>query len=212
MLVVFFRALILFSVVFLVIRLMGKRELSRVQPFELAIIVMISDLASGPMSSRDMQIFSGIIPIIAMLIIYVILTIIIKSHNKAQSVLCGNPALIVFKGKVMEEEIRNQNLTIEELMSQLRAAGIYKIQDAAYAVLETNGNLNAVKASEVVGQMPLNIISDGQYLESNMKILKMSREEVLKLLDISSVKLKDVLVGTINERGVFEYQLKEVTK
>ena len=68
MLVVFFRGLILFIVVFLVIRLMGKRELSKVQPFELAIIVMISDLASGPMQSRDTQIFAGVIPIIALLI------------------------------------------------------------------------------------------------------------------------------------------------
>ena len=161
MLVVFFRALILFCVIFLVIRLMGKRELSKVQPFELAIIVMISDLASSPMQSKDIQIFAGIIPILVLLIIYGIFTLLIKSSNKAENVICGSPALIIFKGKIIEEELKKQSLTIEEIMTELRASGIYKIQDTAYAILETNGDLNAVKISDAVGQMPLNVISFG---------------------------------------------------
>ena len=209
MLVVFFRALILFLVVFIVIRLMGKRELSKVQPFELAIIVMISDLASGPMSSRDMSTFSGIIPIIALLIIYIVVTLILQSSVKTEQVLCGKPSLVIFKGKLIEEEVKRQQLTIEDIMEQLREKDIFKIQDTAYALLETSGKLNAVKKTDVCGQMPLNVVSEGEYLENNMKILGMTKEDVDKLINISNIKLQDILVGTIDENGIFIYQLKE---
>lgn len=208
MLVVFFRALILFAVVFVVIRLMGKKELSKVQPFELAIIVMISDLASSPMQSRDIQIFSGIIPIIVLLIVYGIFTLLIKSSNKIEEAICGSPSIVIFKGKIIEDELKKQQLTIEELMSQLRAAGIYKVQDTAYALLETNGTLNAVGISEAVGQMPLNVISDGQYLDNNLKILELTHEDVDKKMKKAKIDIKDILVGTIDEQGQFIYQKK----
>lgn len=208
MLVVFFRALILFAFVFIVIRLMGKRELSKVQPFELAIIVMISDLASAPMQSRDLQIFSGIVPIIVLLIVYGMFTMLIKSNNKIEEAICGSPSIVIFKGKIVEEELRKQQLTIEELMSQLRAAGIYKVQDTAYALLETNGTLNAVQKSDAIGQMPLNIISDGQYLDNNLKILNLTHEDVQWQMEKQKVDIKEILVGTIDEQGKFIYQKK----
>lgn len=212
MLVVLFRAIILFVIIFVVIRLMGKRELSRVQPFELAIIVMISDLASGPMSSRDMSIFSGIIPIFSLLIIYMIFTIIIQSGNKAEKAMCGSPTLIIFKGQLLEKEIKKQQLTIEEIMSQIRALDIFKIQDTAYALLETNGKINAMKSSDTYGQMPLNVISDGEYLENNLQLLKMSKKDIEKLLTNENIELENVIIGTIDELGKFIYQLKEVEK
>lgn len=209
MLVVFFRALILFAVVFVVIRLMGKRELSKVQPFELAIIVMISDLASGPMQSRDTQIFAGIIPIIVLLIVYEIFTLLIKSSNKVENTLCGSPTLIIFNGRILENELKKEKMTIEELMSMLREKDIYKVQDTAYALLETSGTLNAVKKSDTVGQLALNVISNGEFLENNLDILNMTKEEIAKILDKKKIDLKDVLIGTIDEMGKFIYQLKE---
>ena len=212
MLVVFFRALILFAVVFIVIRLMGKRELSKVQPFELAIIVMISDLASAPMQSRDTQIFSGIIPIIALLIVYGIFTLLIQSSNKVENAICGSPSLVVFKGRIVEDELRKQQLTIEELMAQLREKDIYKVQDVAYALLETNGTLNAMKISDTVGQLPLNVISDGQYLDNNLKILELTHQDIEKKMKKYNINVKDVLVGTIDEQGKFVFQTKENNK
>ena len=98
MLVVFFRALILYAIVFLVIRLMGKRELSKVQPFELAIIILISDLASAPMSSRAISLLDGVVPIITLLVAYILFTIVIQSSNKVQDVVCGTISVIVKDG------------------------------------------------------------------------------------------------------------------
>lgn len=212
MLVVFLRAVILFVILFIVIRLMGKRELSKIQPFELAIIVMISDLAAGPMSSRDMPIFAGIIPMISLLIMYIVFTLIIRSSNKAEKAICGSPTLIVFKGKIVEEELKKQNMTVEELMTQLRKVNIYKVQDVAYALLETSGDINAVSITENCGQMPLNIISNGQYLENNMQILGITKEEADKIINKKKLELENILVGTIDEKGKFVYQEKEEKK
>lgn len=209
MLVVFIRAVILFAVVFIAIRLMGKRELSKVQPFELAIIIMMSDIASGPMSSRQIPLFSGVIPILTLLVLYIIFTLIIQSGKKIETAVCGSPSLIIFKGKILEEEMKKQQLTIEELMSQLREKDIYQVSDTAYAILETSGSLNAIKISEAASQMPLNIISQGEYLENNLQILKITKEEAEKIIQEQNLNIKDILIGTINEVGKFTYQLKE---
>lgn len=206
MLVVFFRALILFAVVFVCIRLMGKRELSKIQPFELAIIVMISDLASGPMSSRDMSTFSGIIPIVTLLIVYIIVTCIIKISNKTERALCGAPTLIIHNGKLLEKNIEKENLTTEEIMSQLREQGIFKIQDAAFAILETSGKLNAQSLDSFQGSIPLNVIAEGEYLDENINLLGITKKDVEKFLQLEKLELNDVLLATVDENGKFIYQ------
>ena len=129
MLIVFFRALILYAVVFLVIRLMGKRELSKVQPFELAIIILIADLASAPMSSRGLSIFDGIVPIITLLVAYIIFTLLIQSSNKVQDVVCGTISVIIRDGKVIESELSKLQYTMADIMTQLRNKDVFKVQD-----------------------------------------------------------------------------------
>lgn len=209
MLIVFFRALILYAIVFLVIRLMGKRELSKVQPFELAIIILIADLASAPMSSRAISIFDGIIPIITLLIAYIIFTIIIQTSNKAQDVVCGTISPIIKDGKILEDEFKRLQYTIPDLMSQLRECNVFQIQDVKYAIVETNGNLSVIKYSDNINQLPLNIIEDGKISEINTKILNIEKSEVEKIIQKENLKIEDILVGTLDSNSKFKYQLKE---
>jgi len=212
MLVIFLRSLILYVVTFLVIRLMGKRELSKVQPFELAIIILIADLASGPMASPGISIFDGIIPMVALLICYIIFTFLIQASNKVQEVVCGKIVVIIENGKILEAELKKQQYTIADLMSQLRQKDIFKIQDVKYAIIETNGDLNIVKIDENTDKIPLNIIEDGKVSDNNLEILSYDIEKVNELLKKEKIKLEDVLVGTIDENSKFLYQLKEVEK
>lgn len=209
MLIVFLRALILYAIVFLVIRLMGKRELSKVQPFELAIIILIADLASAPMSSRAISIFDGIIPIVTLLIAYIIFTLIIQSSNKAQDVVCGTISPIIKDGKILEEEFKRLQYTIPDLMSQLRECNVFKIQDVKYAIVETNGNLSVVKNSDDIKQLPLNIIEDGKISDINIKILNITEEKVNRIIKKNNLKLEDILVGTLDDESKFIYQLKQ---
>ena len=209
MLVVFTRAVILFMVVFLVIRLMGKRELSQIQPFEFVIIILIADLASGPMSDRNMTTFYGIVPILALLVMYMVLSFLLKTNKKVQTMVSGSPVLLIKDGKIIEKEMKKQEYMIEDIMSQIRSRGVFKIQDVAYAILETNGNLSVIPKSESEGKLPLNVINDGTRLESNLEMLELSNENLDELLVKHNIKEEDVLIATIDKHDNFIYQLKE---
>ena len=218
MLIVFCRALILYAVVFVVIRLMGKKELSKVQPFELAIIILISDLASAPMSSRNVSIFDGIVPIITLLvesltISYIIFTLLVHSSNKVEDIMCGKIVPIIRDGKIIEENFDKNKYTIEDIMTQLREHDVFKIQDVKFAIIENNGNLSVLKNEDGFNTVPLNIIEDGGYASENIEMLKMNESDVDKILKKEKIKLEDVLIGTIDENSNFIYQLKnEVNK
>lgn len=209
MLIVFFRALILYAIVFLVIRLMGKRELSKVQPFELAIIILISDLASAPMSSRGISLFDGVVPIVTLLVAYIIFTLLIQSSNKVQDVVCGKIAVIVKDGKIIEEEFSKLQYTIPDLMSQLREKDVFKIQDVKCAMIENNGNISVIKNSDNMNSIPLNIIEDGKISDANIEILNMTNADVEKILSKNNLNMQDILVATMDENSRFIYQLKE---
>lgn len=209
MLIVFFRALILYCVVFLVIRLMGKKELSKVQPFELAIIIVISDLASAPMSSRGLSLLDGIVPIITLLLAYLIFLLLNHSSNKVQDIVCGKPVLIIRDGKIIEKEFNSQKYTVSDIMSQLHEKDIFSISDVKYAIIETNGNLSVITKDKNIETIPVNIIEDGKLSESNMELIGMSKGEVERLVKAKKVKIEDILVGQMDSNYKFTYQLKE---
>lgn len=208
MLIVFFRALILYCVVFLVIRLMGKKELSKVQPFELAIIIVISDLASAPMSSRGISLLDGIIPIITLLLAYLVFLLINHSSNKVQDIVCGKPILIIKDGKIVEKEFDSQKYTVSDLMSQLHEKQVFSITDVKYGLIETNGNLSVITYDQNVESLPLNIIEDGKLAENNIEMIGLSKGDVERLLKAKKIKLEDVLVGQMDKNFKFTYQLK----
>ena len=209
MLIVFFRALVLYCVVFLVIRLMGKKELSKAQPFELAIIIVISDLASAPMSSRGLSLLDGIIPIITLLLAYLIFLLLNHSSNKVQDIVCGKPVLIIKDGKVIEKEFDSQKYTVSDLMSQLHEKDIFLISDVKYGILETNGNLSVVKNDPNINSLPVNVIEDGKLAEANMELIGISKGDVERLVKAKKVKVEDILVGQMDSSYKFTYQLKE---
>lgn len=208
MLIVFFRALILYCIVFLVIRLMGKKELSKVQPFELAIIIVISDLASAPMSSRGLSLFDGIIPIITLLLAYMIFLLLNHSSNKVQDLVCGKPIVIIKDGKIVEKEFNSQKYTVSDIMSQLHEKDVFSISDVKYAIIETNGNLSVITNNENIDSLPVNVIEDGKLAENNMELIGIKKGDVERLLKTKNIKLGDVLYGQMDSNYKFTYQLK----
>lgn len=110
MLITFFRSIVLYIIVLIVMRLMGKREISQMQPFELAISIMIADLASIPMTEVGIPIFNGIIPILGLLVMHLIISIInIKSLNLRQ-IICGKPSILVCRGKIDEKVLKKRKI------------------------------------------------------------------------------------------------------
>ena len=125
MLITFFRSIVLYIVVLIVMRLMGKREIGQLQPFELAISIMIADLAATPMAEEGVPITNGIMPILGLLVMHLIISMINIKSNKAREIICGKPSLLIFRGKIDEKTLKKERFTINELEERLRDNNIF---------------------------------------------------------------------------------------
>jgi uncharacterized membrane protein YcaP (DUF421 family) len=138
------RALILFSIVLVAVRLMGKREVGQLQPYEFVIAIMIANLASVPMAELGIPIINGIVPILTVLFAHVLLTFLSLKSRRAQRIICGMPSIIVTKGYVLEDAMRSAGYSFADLMEQLRISGIFSLADVEYAILETSGQVSVI--------------------------------------------------------------------
>lgn len=148
MLIVFARTIILYLIVIIVVRMMGKRQVGELQPFEFAITIMISALAAIPMEDIGIPLLFGLIPIFLLLSFQVIISIIAMKSTKARSFICGRPRILIENGKLVERELRNSIININDLLEQLRLKGYPSIADVEYAIMETNGKLSVIPKSQ----------------------------------------------------------------
>ena len=148
MLVIFIRTIVLYTLVLLVMRFMGKREIGQLQPFELVISIMIADLASIPMSDIGVPIFNGIIPILGLLIMHILISYSNLKSIKFRGIICGRPAILIYRGRIDEAIMKRERYTINELQERLRGKDVFNIGDVEYAILETSGEINVILKPE----------------------------------------------------------------
>ena len=135
MLVIFVRAIFLYILVLIVMRFMGKREISQLQPFELVISIMIADLSTTPMSDTGIPILYGIIPILGLLMMHILIAIFNLKSIRFREIMCGKPRILMFRGKIDEEALIKENFTINELEERLRINNVFNLEDVDYAIL-----------------------------------------------------------------------------
>ena len=135
MLVILIRTIVLYTLVLLVMRAMGKREIGQLQPFELVISIMIADLASIPMSDIGVPIFNGIIPIAGLLIMHLMISFANLKSIKFREAVCGKPSILIFRGKIDEDVLIRERYTINEMQERLRGKDVFNISDVEYAIL-----------------------------------------------------------------------------
>lgn len=223
MLVIFFRTIILYFAVVMALRLMGKRQVGQLQPSELVIAIMISEVASIPMQNIGVPLFSGIIPVLTLIIAEVILSFIGLKNQKIRRILTGRPSILIQKGKVKEKELRKTRFSVEDLLEELRINNYPDITEVEYAILETNGRLSIVPKTEArpvtVKDMNINapptqltyiVIADGVV---DTKMLKRANKDInwlKKQLSYQNVQNhKDVLLAVIDSNGGLFVQKKE---
>lgn len=223
MLVVFIRTIILYSVVIIAMRIMGKRQIGELQPFELAVAIMISDLASVPMQNTGIPLLHGIIPIFTMLSIQIIISFISLKSTKARNVICGKPSVLISAGKINESVFQNELYTLNDLLEQLRSKDIYNIADVEYAILESNGQLSVVPKAYKRNVTPddlkitvkyeapaIEVIIDGHLINDNLNRVSLDKAMLeVKLNEIGIKSIKDVLFASIDSDGKLFCQAKE---
>lgn len=142
MFIIFIRTVILYILVICVMRLMGKRQVGELQPYEFVITIMISDLASLPMQDTRLPLLLGVIPILTLLLMKMILSQIQLKSQVARRVIDGEPSILIYKSKINYKALKNQQINIDELLEEIRLSGYFDLEDIQYAILETNGHIS----------------------------------------------------------------------
>lgn len=140
----FIRTVILYLLVVVGLRIMGKRQIGEMQPSELVVAIMISDLASIPMQEVGTPLFVGAIPIFTLIIMEILLSQLSLKHKKFRRLLTGKPNVVVHNGKILEEEMKKVRFNMDDLNEQLRIQGYTGVEDINFAILETNGQLSII--------------------------------------------------------------------
>lgn len=222
MLITFFRSIVLYIIVLIVMRLMGKREIGQLQPFELAISIMIADLATIPMTEIGIPIFNGIIPILGLLLMHLIISIINLKSLRGREIICGKPTILIYRGKIDEKALKKERFTINELQEKLRGNNIVNLGDVEYAILETSGEVTIIQKPEKRGTIPedfnikpdyegipYDLVIDGKIMNKNLRSIGKNYSWLKKQVEKFGIKPEEALVVTIDGKGQIFCQKKE---
>ncbi len=218
----FLKTIIIYLLVLIAVRLMGKRELGQLQPFELVVIIIIADVASVPMQDVGTPLLQGIIPILALLVGEIAVSYLNIKFTFFNKLISGRSTVLIDQGRILEKSLKKQRYTIEGLMQELRIAGYPDISDIEYAILETSGQLSIIPKTEknnvTIGDLkikqdkvgyPRVIIREGTIYENNLKDLNLDRKWLDKNLEDRKTKLSDVFVLVVDESNKIYFQKKE---
>ena len=222
MLVLFIRVQIIYFVVLLFLRIMGKRQIGEMQPYELVITLIIADLACIPMAELAVPLVHGIVPIFTLLILHFFICVIARKSLKARYILTGRPAIIVSPKGINYQELKKLNMTIDDLIEALRSCEVFTLDDVAYAIMETNGKICVIKKASVdnvsredmnievePAGLPVNIIMDGKVMEENVTLTGIDEQFINQCLQKAQInKIKEVLLFTLDNNGNVFLQAK----
>ena len=210
MLVIFIRTLLTYIILLTLMRLMGKRQIGEMQPFEFVITLLIAELACLPLADVSIPLIYGIIAVLAVFVIHQIISIIEQFGQPIKKLFSGKPSLVVNKNGIDIEEIKRNNLDVEDLISAMRACGYYSFDSLSYAIFEANGNLSVLGNENASQELPILLVNCGKLIKNNYTLAKLDEsfnDVIFKEQNIKSVK--DVVVMTIDGSGKVYLQEKD---
>ncbi len=211
MLIIFLRAIVVFVTLIIVMRLMGKRQIGEMQPFEFIITLLIAELACVPMTDVSIPLVYGVASIIAVFILHQILTVLEQLSDGFKSVVDGKPAIVINKNGVDIKELKKNNMDVSDLIESLRGTGNYSLDSVYYAIFESNGKLSVLKKEKVddTKELPVLLVSEGKINKKNYGLLNLDRETFKAFLAKNGAeKLSAVDIMTVSGSGKVYLQLK----
>ncbi len=220
MLISIIRTMILYVFIIVAIRLMGKRQISDMQPSELVVTLVISDIASLPMQNVSQPLLSGVVPVLVLVALEIATSVFMLKNRRFRRAVCGTPVVVIENGAILQKQMKRLRMSTEELCAQLRQQGIFSLQDVQYCIVETNGSLSVLEqpqkrvptAEQQNITIPDNgieavVISDGEILESSLKLCDTDREQINNILLRNHMPLDNVFLMTLDNKG--KYQIIE---
>ncbi|MEN6461325.1 MAG: DUF421 domain-containing protein [Syntrophomonas sp.] len=219
---VIIRTLILYTATVVLLRIMGKRQIGQLQPYELVVIIMISELAAIPMQNTGIPIINGLIPIFILVAAEITLSHLSLKSERARGIICGKPSVLIENSKIIETELKRLRYNINDLLEQLRLKNVPDIADVEFAILETSGQLSVILKSQkrpVVPQdlnispeyegLPITLVIDGQIIQENLTKMNIDADWLQNELVKSGIhNIKQILFATLDTHGKLYYQVK----
>jgi uncharacterized membrane protein YcaP (DUF421 family) len=217
------RTVILYLVIVIGIRLMGKRQIGQLEPSEFVLSLLIADLAAVPMQDFGIPIIMGVIPIVTLLCLSTILSVLTVKSIRIRALLCSRPSIVVQDGRILSREMVKNRFTVDELMEELRVVGVTDLETVKYAVLETTGRISVILRKEEQppsatdlgvsveeNGLPVIVISDGRILTENLKVRNLSDQWLGQQLSGRKIEdISQVFLMTVDEAGKVYLSLKE---
>lgn len=224
--IMLFRSIIIYLFVLVVIRLMGKRQVGEMQPFEFVITLIMADLACIPMAELAVPLVHGIVPIFTLLIVHFFICVLSRKSMKMRYLLSGRPAIIVSPKGINYMELKKLNMTLDDLIESLRGNEVFNIEDVAYAIMETNGKICVIKKATIEpptredmkieitpNALPVNIVMDGRLMSENVTLTGIDDKFISECLKRAKVnKLKEILLFTLDNNGNVFIQAKHASE
>lgn len=202
MAVTLIRTLIIFTALFIVMRLMGKRQIGEMQPYEFIITLIIADLACVPMSDVSIPLTYGIVSILELFVVHQVLSIIESKGNLFKKIISGKPSIVINKNGVNLKELKSNNMDINDLIESMRSSGYFSLDDLDYAIFESNGKLSALESqTKKISGIALLVINDGKIEKANLNKLKITAKEILDMVENKKSSVKKTEVMTIDSNG-----------
>ena len=222
MLTIILRTFIMYGAILMCVRLMGKRQISQLQTSELVVTLLISELAVMPIHQYEESVWHGIIPMAALVLCEVFVSLGMLKSGKFRQLVCGKPVIIIEHGKILQHEMRKLRLSTEDLFEQLRENGVFFLKDVAYAIVETDGALSVLKKTEVDSLTPKQagiktepealevvIVSDGKLSQHSIMLCGKDSEWVRRMIRKEKLELAEVFLMTCDKQGRYRILKKE---
>ena len=222
MLTVWIRSAVLFLAAVTVIRLMDKRQIGQLQPYELVTAILIAELAATPMGDIGIPLLYGILPMLALLMLHAVMSIVSVKSERIRKWLSGKPSVVVRNGRIDEDELQKICCDLSDLLSQLRSAGFLNPAEVGTAILETSGKISVFPKASARGVttedlgletgydgIPLTLILDGIVQKSNLKSGGVDERWLLKKLESCGIyKTQQVFFASLDTKGKLFIQEK----
>ena len=222
MFVIFLRVLIIYITVLVFLRLMGKRQIGEMQPYEVVITLIIADLATVPMSDTNIPLFNGILPLAVLVLVHYVITLLTRKNIKIRRFMSGRPVVVISPNGIEYKALKELNMNIDDLLESIRQCNYYSFDQILYAIIETNGKMSVIPTSACSpttaqdfniqnppAKLPHVIISDGKIIKEEMKQVDLDNKKLNKILNLLKIKsLKDLIILSIDSEGKTYYQKK----
>ena len=214
MVIAFFRTVLLYAVLLVCIRLMGKRQIGQMEPSEFVVAMLVADLAAIPMQDMAVPLYAGVVPMVTVLSAELILAALCLRSVRLRRLLCGKPVILIENGRILQQNLRRTRVTQDELTGHLREKDILDIRTVQYAILETNGNLSVFPyPSEMAPSakdlkvhpgdrfLPVTIISDGHLMKENLRLTGRDESWMRKVLGNYRSTVAGTWLLTVDKAG-----------